>query len=420
MSAFDFCAVFMALVAATGWLNAKFMRLPPSVAMLLVGLLGAVLIQPLARCLPAAHVLTLLRSVNFPDAVVGYMLAFLLFAGAMQVDLQELRRRGLAVLTLATVGVAVSIVLVGSGVHLAANLFGLHLSLAWSIVFGALISPTDPVAVLATLRHREMAGSLKAILQGEALFNDGVGIVVFLAALALARHSGDVTPLQAAGSVLFQAVGGLTLGVAGGGLVVFAMRHIDDYAVEVAMTIALAAGVYALGQGLHVSGAIAAATAGLMVGDASTGRVMSETTRRYVRGFWTLIDELLNALLFLLLGLQMIILPFDLRYAGLWAVGAVLVLGARLATVLPWGAYFRFRHAERGASLILTWGGLRGALSVALALEVPQGPARGLILSLTYALVVFSLVIQGMTFGPLVDRLSRRRLPKTARKAIST
>ena len=411
MTAFDLAALFISLVAGAGWANARWLRLPPSVVMLAVGALGsAVLIvgRGIPSVSPAAHAVShLIKRVNFPETVVGYMLAFLLFAGAMQVDLPELRRRMVAVVSLASFGVLASTVIVGLGVWLGARGLDLPLSLPWAMVFGALISPTDPVAVLTTVRSGELSGSLQATLQGEALFNDGVGIVVFLAALAFAADGHAVQPAVAALQVLVQAVGGLALGLGAAAVVVRAMRAIDDYAVEVTLSLALAAGVYAGGQALHVSGAIAAVAAGLLVGDRGVETAMSDTTRRYVQGFWTLVDELLNALLFLLLGLQTAVLPLDLRDFGLCALAIPLVLVARFAVVLPWGAYYRFRHDERGASLILAWGGLRGALSLALALQAPAGPARAVILSATYAVVVFAVVVQGLSFAPLVSALKR-------------
>ncbi len=411
MNSFDLAAVFISLVAVIGWLNARWMRLPPSVAMLVVGVLGSALIIASRRfpaISPAASLVSyLIGRVNFPETVVGYMLAFLLFAGAMQVDLNELRRRHIAVVSLATFGVIASTVIVGLGVWASARALGLPLNLRWALVFGALISPTDPVAVLTTVRTGELSKALQATLQGEALFNDGVGIVVFLAALALAVGGKTVQPLEATLQVAGQALGGLALGLGAGAVVVRAMRLIDDYAAEVTLSLALAAGVYAGGEALHVSGAIAAVAAGLMVGDAGLKSATSETTRRYLRAFWTLVDELLNALLFLLLGLQSAVLPLDWRELGLCAAAIPLVLLARLAVVLPWGAYYRFRHEERGASLILAWGGLRGALSLALALEAPPGPARAAILSVTYAVVVFAVVVQGLSFAPLVAALKR-------------
>ncbi len=419
MSLFDLAAVFMALVAAVGWLNGRWLRLPIGVAMLLVGLAGSMAFHLLAAAAPrlggVQYVSGLVGQVNFPATVVGSMLAFLLFAGGMQVDLGEMRRRRLSILSLATLGVLASTAVVGFGVFWAARMLGLHLPLAWALVFGALISPTDPVAVLAMVRQGDdgpaaaeesgVAPSLRAILQGEALFNDGVGIVVFTAALAFATGHAAPDPLATAGTVVVQALGGLALGVLAGLLVVAAMRALDDYVVEVALSIALAAGVYSLGQALNLSGAIAAVAAGLVVGDHGVRTAMSEQTRRYVQGFWILVDEILNALLFLLLGLEMIVLPFDLRQAGLWAVAIPLVILARLATVLPWGAYFHVRQGQRGSSLVLAWGGLRGALSLALALEAPQTPARGLILSMTYAVVVFAVVVQGLSFAPLARAL---------------
>ncbi len=326
----------------------------------------------------------------------------------MQVDLSELRRQRLAVWTLATLGVAASTALVGGGVWLAAKGLSLELPLTWALVFGALISPTDPVAVLATVRHGGLSDRLKAVLQGEALFNDGVGIVVFLALVAFAA-SGTADPGGAALSVVVKAGGGLVFGLAAGWVGVRAMRTIDDYAVEASVSLALAAGGYAAADALHLSGPIAVVAAGLMVGDAGVRAGTSDQTARYVRGFWSLVDEILNALLFLLLGLELLVVPVSGPFAGLWAAAIPLVVLVRLVTVLPWGAYFRFREAERGASLVLAWGGLHGALSLALALSLPPSPYKPLILSMTYAVVVFSVALQGLTFGPLVRALRRGR-----------
>ena len=411
MTSFDLAAGFISLVAAVGWINARLFRLPPSVAMLTVGGVAALLLVA-ARHLPgvstpAVALSRVIARVNFPETVVGYMLAFLLFAGSMQVDLGELRRRRAEVVSLATLGVLASTLIVGFGVWAVARALGLPLPLPWAMVFGALISPTDPVAVLTTVRTGALSSSLQAVLQGEALFNDGVGIVVFLAALAFATAGHDVQPGLAALQVLVQALGGRARGSAAGWVGLRAMRAIDDYAVEVSLSLALATGVYAGGQALHVSGAIAAVAAGLLIGDSGVRTAMSDTTRRYVLGFWTLVDEILNALLFLLLGLETAVLPLGVRHLGLAAAAIPLVLLARLATVLPWGAWYRFRMQERGASLILAWGGLRGALSLALALEAPPGPARAAILAATYAVVVFAVVVQGLSFAPLVNALKR-------------
>jgi CPA1 family monovalent cation:H+ antiporter len=332
------------------------------------------------------------------------MLGFLLFAGAMQVDLSELRRRRLAVWTLATLGVLASTAIVGTGLWLAARGLNLALSLPWACVFGALISPTDPIAVLAAVRQGRLSKILEVVLQGEALFNDGVGIVIFTAAVAIAGGGADLQPLTVVGQVAVQAVGGLLFGLAAGWLAIRVIGMIDDYAVEVTLSLALAAGVYALAQAIGVSGPIAVVAAGLLMGDAGLKTSMSETSQRHVREFWTLIDEILNALLFMLLGLQVLVIPFDLKLAGLWGAALVLVLAARFAVVLPWGTYFQLREGQRHAGFVLGWGGLHGALSLAMALSVPRGPAQVLILSTTFAVVVFSVVVQGLTFGWVASR----------------
>jgi CPA1 family monovalent cation:H+ antiporter len=409
LSSFDLAALFLALVALAGWVNARTLRLPNAVAMLFAGLAGALAISLIRYLRPdlTAGLIATLGQVDFAQAVLGYMLAFLLFAGAMQVDLTELRRRGLTVWSLATVGVLASTAVVGGGLWLAAGWLGVALPLPWALVFGALISPTDPIAVLATVKRGDLSKTLEVILQGEALFNDGVGIVVFTALLAFATGSSP-SPVLAFGSVVVQAAGGLTLGVVAGLVVIRAMRAVDDFVVEVSLSIALAMGVYAGAQALHLSGPIAVVGAGLLIGGRHARGAMSDTTQLYLRNFWTLVDEILNGLLFLLLGLQLLVVPIEAKLAGLCAAAVVLVTLARFAVVAPWGGYLRLKHGERGAGIILAWGGLHGALSLALALSVPDGPQRTIILAATYAVATFSIAVQGLSFPPLAAALRRR------------
>ena len=413
MSPFDLAAVFLALIGVAGWLNARFTRLPTAAVMVVGGLTGAGLLLAAKALLPApnaaADLARNIEALNFPSTVLGYMLAFLLFAGAMQVDLSELRRRLVAVAALATLGVAASTLIVGLGLWLCATALGLPLEMPWAFVFGALISPTDPIAVLAAVRGGNLSKGMEAVLQGEALFNDGVGIVVFFAAVTFAAGGHDLNGWDSAARVGVQAIGGLLLGAVSAVVVMRAMRAIDDYAVEVSLSLALAVGVYSLASALDVSGPIAVVTAGLVVGDHSKGGAMSETTQQHLRSFWTLIDENLNALLFLMLGLELLVIRFDIRLAGLWAAAIALVLATRLVVVAPWGLYLRFRHGERGASALLTWGGLHGALSLAMALSLPTGGSRPLVLSTTFAVVIFSVLVQGLSFAPLAARLARVR-----------
>jgi CPA1 family monovalent cation:H+ antiporter len=409
VTAFDLAAVFMALVAAGGWVNAKSLRLPHAVAMLLVGLIGAGAVLALTLVAPGlAHQITdTVRRVDFAGTVLNWMLGFLLFAGAMQVDLSELRKRRLSIWSLATLGVAASTAIVGLGAWQAARWLGVPLSLPWALVFGALISPTDPIAVLATVKRGHLSKTLQVVLQGEALFNDGVGIVVFTALLAFATGHAP-HPGRAVLSVIVQAAGGLALGFVASVLVIRLLRRIDDFVVEASLTLALAMAVYAGAQALSLSGPIAVVGAGLLIGDSRARGAAGEVSGARLESFWTLVDEILNGLLFLLLGLELVALPPAPGLEALCLAAVALVLLARFVVVLPWGAYLGGRLGRQHAIPILAWGGLHGALSLALALSVPEGPQRTVILTATYAVATFSVAVQGLTFAPLAARLARR------------
>ncbi|MGH6956577.1 MAG: cation:proton antiporter [Caulobacteraceae bacterium] len=415
MSLIEVFAVLIALMAAVGWVNARFLRVPTSIAMVGAGVAGAAALLAAQSLIGPfwgfSDVGAMVRRLDFGKAVLGYFLGFLLFAGGLQVDLGEMRRRRIAIWTLATLGVLISTALVGFGIWLAAKALGFPLPLAWALAFGALISPTDAVAVLGAARGDGLSARLAAVLQGEALFNDGVGFVVFTAALGFVAGGEVPHPMAAVGAIVLEAGGGLALGVVAARGVAWALRSVDDYVAEVTATIALAVGVYVLAGLVRLSGPIAAAAAGLTMGGSGLKTAMSAHTRAHVEAFWDLVDQILNAALFLLLGLQVFVLPFDVREVGLWIVAPALCLGARLLVVLPWGAFFHFRHEERGASLILTWGGLRGAISLALALSLPAGPYKETLLATTFIVVIFSVVIQGLTFQPLAVRLGGAAKP---------
>lgn len=412
MTPFELIAALMAVVGIAGWINVKTLHLPHGVAMLIAGLFGAAAISALQWLVPefslGKQIVATINSIDFVDAVVGDMLAFLLFAGAMQVDLAEMQRRWLSIGALATLGVAGSIVIVGFGLWYAARLLGLPLPLIWALLFGALISPTDPVAVLATVRHVKLSKTLTVVLQGEALFNDGVGIVAFTALLAIATGTGEASIPRAVLQVAVEALGGLALGIGLSWLTLRLMETLDDFAVETSLSIALAMGTYAIAQSFHLSGAIAVVGAGMLFGGPGARKAMEGETQKYLMSFWILVDEILNALLFLLLGVEMIAVPFAPNQLGLLLVATPLVLLARFAVVQPWAAIYRFRQGEKRPGLILGWGGLHGALSLALALTLPPGPSRALILSVTYAVVAFSIVIQGLTLTPIARWVNAR------------
>ena len=418
LSLFDLAAVFLTLSAVIGWLNLKLLRLPAGVAMLLVGLAATLALVGVDRLAPGlgvgAAVGQLVRQVDFSAAVLRFMLAYLLFAGAMHVDFEALKRRGWTAAVLATAGVVISAGVVGGGFWAAARWIGVPLSFAWALVFGVLISPTDPVGVLATLKRTSLVADIRALIEGEALFNDGVGVVLFGAAATLAI-GGGVAPLPLAGQVLLQAGGGGVLGLLAGLVAIQAMRAIDDYGVEVGITLALATGVYAGAQALTLSGPIAVVVAGLMLGRHSAREAMSEQTRRYTRAFWTIVDDNLNGVLFLLVGLEVFALRFDpladalavaaipLIFIGRWAAiaGPAVLLGLVDRTIKP------------GLVAVLTWAGVRGGLSVAMALSLPPSRERSVILAATYVVVVFSIVVQSLTLERLIVRLGYGRATRS-------
>jgi len=408
----DAAAVLVTLAALFGYLNHRFLRLPHTIGLTIMGALASLAVVAADALLPGfapGPVLRdFLRSVDFRTALMDGMLSFLLFAGALHVDLGDLLRRRWAVLVMATMGVVISTLVVGVGFKGLSLLLGLDLPLVWCLVLGALISPTDPVAVLGILSSARVPATLEAKVAGESLFNDGVGVVVFTIVLALAVGGGEFS-LAAAGQLfLLEAVGGVVLGLIVGGLGYLALRGIDEHNLEVLITLAVVMGGYALAHALHVSGPVAMAVAGLWIGNHGVTFAMSETSRRRILNFWSLLDEILNSVLFLLIGLEVVAVA--VRSGPLLAgiLGIVLVLAARaLAVGLPIAVLSRITPFTRGAFPILVWGGLRGGISIALALSLPDGAIKDTILTATYVIVVFSVVVQGSTVGRVARRFLR-------------
>jgi len=407
---FDIIALLLVLSAGFGWLNHRLLRLPHGIGLLLMGLAASLLLVLLDLLMPQSHLYADLTErllhIDFTGVVMDGMLAFLLFAGALTLDLGALRDRAWRVAGLAVLGTVISTAVVGFGLWPALDALCVPLPLPWALVFGALISPTDPVAVLATLRNVRVPPTLEIEVQGEALFNDGVGVVLFTLLLAFAARPDDppgaATVLE---HLVWEAGGGLALGFAAGWIAFRAMRAIDDFPVEVLITLALVTGTYAVSRHLHMSGPLAVVAAGLLIGDRGIREAMSDRTRRYVTGLWTLIDEVLNSVLFLLIGLEVLVLRFDAD--ALW-VGAVAVPLALLGRVLAVSAPLllpRLRRQGHARTIpFLAWAGVRGGISVALALSLPADAARGPILAATYAVVLFTIVVQGGTLGLVARR----------------
>jgi CPA1 family monovalent cation:H+ antiporter len=414
-SLFDLVAIFLALSAVIGWLNLKLFRLPTGVAMLVIGLATTLALIGVDRIAPGLGVGRavgqFVGQVDFSTAVLRFMLAYLLFAGAMHVDFDALKQRGWTAAALATFGVVISAGVIGGGFWLIARALGVPLSFGWALVFGVLISPTDPVGVLSALKRTSLVADIRALIEGEALFNDGVGVVLFGAALTMATGGGAVSPLPLAGKVLVQAGGGGAIGLVAGLIAIEAMRSIDDYVVEVGITLALATGVYAVTQALDVSGPIGVVVAGLMLGRHSAREAMSEQTRRYTRAFWTIVDENLNGVLFLLVGLEVFALHFDPSVDVLAIAAIPLIFVGRWASLAGPSALLAFvdKEVKPGLVAVLTWAGVRGGLSVAMALSLAQSRERSIVLAATYAVVVFSIVAQSLTLERVIVRLNYGR-----------
>ncbi len=394
LSLFELLAVLLTVTATFAWLNQRVLKLPSGIGLLVMGLSASLVLIGLDFAFPgiAIHqtLLETLSQIDFYDAVMNGMLAFLLFAGALHIDLLKLRDRALVVAILATVSVAISTIIIATGIWWAASLLGIPLDFAWALVFGALIAPTDPVAVLSLLKTVTMPRSLKIDMPAEALFNDGVAVVIFGLTLGAALGNGDSGVGSVVELIALEAGGGAILGLGAGLIAYYALRSIDDYSNEVLITLALVMGTYALASHLHTSGPIAVVVAGLVIGNQGAWYAMSDTTKRFVFGFWTLVDDILNSILFLLIGLEVLILHFDPHFAWLGLVAIPVVLVARLISVaVPVAILGRWKPFARGTIPVLTWGGVRGGISIALALSLPAVAARP---------------VQGLSLGWVVKR----------------
>jgi CPA1 family monovalent cation:H+ antiporter len=337
-------------------------------------------------------------------------LSALLFAGAVHIDLSEIAARKWAITLMATVGVLISTFLVGGAIWFVARFLEFDLPFIWALVFGALISPTDPVAVLGILKTVHVPPLLSAKIAGESLFNDGVGVVIFTIMVALAlgtgHGAGEFGAIQVAGLFIAEAFGGAALGLVCGLIAFLLMYSLDEHNLEIMITLALVTGAYTVALHLHVSGPIAMVVSGLLIGNQGARLAMSEKTRRHVFEFWELTDEILNSVLFLLIGLEVLVIRPSLEHAWLALAAIPIVLAARWVSVsVPIGLMAIRERFTRGAIRILTWGGLRGGISVALALSLPAVAYKAPILTATYAVVVFSIIVQGLTMKPLVRRI---------------
>ena len=405
MTLFHIISILLTLSALFSWLNQRYIRLPTTIALMVFSLLLSLLLVVLGPLGEGVEheVRLLLESVDFNATLLHGMLSFLLFAGALHVNLDDLRRQGGVVAVLASTSVLGSTFLVGGLSWWVFSLFGLDIPLIWCLVFGALISPTDPIAVLGILRQVRAPKSLETKITGESLFNDGVAVVLFIVLLRMAVGDGDNSAGEIALLFAQETLGGALYGLAIGWLAFWMLHSIDNYQAEVLITLAVVTGGYAGAELLHLSAPIAIVVAGLIIGNHGRSIALSKRSREYLDTFWELIDEVLNAVLFVLIGLEILVLRFQPEF--LWATLMIipLVLLARMVSVgLPVGLMRRFRSFSPRVVTILTWAGLRGGISVALALSLPDNEVRDALLAVTYGVVVFSILVQGLTIGRLI------------------
>lgn len=409
-SIIDLAALLISVSALFAYVNHRFIGLPTTIGVMIIAMASSLLVYltgQLGFTDFQDQVSTMLASIDFNKTLLHGMLSFLLFAGALHVNLNDLRKQKWVILSLATVGVTISTFLVGTATYYLLELLSLQLPYIYCLLFGALISPTDPIAVMATVKRLGVSKELETTIAGESLFNDGVGVVVFVVLLMLLQTPGDLDAAHIAIVFLEEAVGGVIFGLVLGGLGYYLINSIDNYKVEVLITLALVMGGYGLAMYLHTSGPLAVVVAGLLTGNVLREHAMSDQTRRSIDDFWELIDEILNVILFALIGLELLIIPFELQW--FWG-GLMLIPIVLLVRVFSVGVPIRLINLKQAMAphlvKILVWGGLRGGISVALALSLPAGDARDLVLFLTYIIVVFSIIVQGLTIGPFIKKLT--------------
>ena len=410
MTIINVLALLITLSALLSYLNYKYIKLPTTIGLLLISLLMSLAIIAAGKLglnieEPAKKILA---EIDFNQALMNGMLSALLFAGALHVHLDQLAKQKWVIATLASVGVITSTFLIGFAAYYIFPLLGLNIPFIYCLLFGSLISPTDPIAVLGILKTVGAPKSLETKIAGESLFNDGVAVVVFLVILGFVAtgHDGHTAEFSfSAVLILFvqEAIGGAIFGFITGYIVYKMLASIDNYQVEVLLTLALVLGGYSLAMYLHISGPIAVVVAGLLIGNTGRRFAMSDKTREHLDTFWELVDEILNAILFVLIGLEVLILTFAESY--LWT-GLIMIPVTLLARFIAVGIPIQLMQRTHSFSprvvRVLTWGGLRGGISIALALSLPAGPEREAILVITYIIVVFSILVQGLTIGKLI------------------
>ncbi|KAA1160953.1 sodium:proton antiporter [Pseudoalteromonas fuliginea] len=409
LTIFEIGAIFLSITALLTYVNHRFIGLPTTIGVMVISMvvsIAAIFLGFLGFDDLIDYEVSLLDQLDFTEVLLDGMLSMLLFAGALHVNVSDLRRYKLPIGILACVGTLLSTVIIAGALYLLLPLLGFDLAFIWCLLFGALISPTDPIAVMGILQSAGAPKSIETVIAGESLFNDGIGVVIFVLLLGV-LSSGDIpTTYYVAHTLAVEAGGGIVFGLVLGGILYYLLKSIDSYQEEVLLTLAGVIGGYALASHWHLSGPLAMVMMGLMVGNHGRSMAMSDKTRHYVDLFWELIDEILNAILFVLIGLEVVMIAFS---SNLFIAGSLTILIALLARLIVVGitttTFNKQLELPSGAWKVLTWGGLRGGISVALVLQLPDGNERDILLALTYSVVVFSILIQGLSIGKVAKTI---------------
>ncbi len=412
MKFYTVLTVIISISAVFAYINYRFIKLPTTIGIMAMSLVTSILLVTVGKSIPnlTTSITEMISSIDFHDLLMDAMLSFLLFAGAIHVNSASLKEERWPIAIMATVGISISTFIIGFLTYQLFGIFGMSIDFIYCLLFGALISPTDPIAVLGILKQARIPKSIELKITGESLFNDGVAVVVFLTIMQVAQAGlENMSAVEIGELFLLEAFGGIIYGLALGYLGFYMLKSIDNYQVEVLITIALVMGGYSLAGLLHVSGPLAMVVAGIITGNQGRELAMSDITRDYLSKFWEVIDEILNALLFLLIGFEILIIELNSKLITVGAITILVVLLARLISVaLPLYSLKTKLNLEKNAVSLLTWGGLRGGISVALALSLPESMYRSELVTITYIVVIFSIIVQGLTIGKVAKRLLQK------------
>ncbi|RZK18006.1 MAG: sodium:proton antiporter [Pedobacter sp.] len=402
-------SVLIVLASFFSYLNLRYLKLPSTIGIMIIAMLSSIVLVFTGSLFPKTfdHFSTLLQDVDFTEVLMGAMLNFLLFAGAIHINLVDLREQRAPVIIFSTVSVVISTFAVGAFVFYITPLFGFQIPFIYALLFGALISPTDPIAVMGVLKDANVKKSLETKVAGESLFNDGVAVVIFAVILQLAQGTDiDLSFTNISWLLIKEALGGFLLGTLLGIGASNAMRKIDDYKVSVLITLSVVMGGYLIAHSIHISGPLTMVAAGIVIGNYGKRTAMSAVTKDYLNKFWELIDEILNAILFLFIGFELLIIHNITDY---WLIGIcciMIVLFSRFLSIYIPVKLIPFKNKfSSGTIKVLVWGGLRGGVSIALVLSMDEGPYKPLLVGITYFVVVFSIIVQGLTVGKLAKKV---------------